>query len=474
MPRSGVDSEGNPFTDVAGDLIDELFWLRSWTNETYLWNDEVVDRDPYDFSDRLAYFDVLRTTELTSSGVPKDNFHFSQPTDEFLEQRNATPTSGYGARLLAFSTTPPRDFRIAYVEPNSPAAQSGGFVRGDRILQIDGVDLVNANSDSELNILNGGLFPAVAGETHQFVVEEPGGATRNITLTSADVASKPVNRFSTIDTPTGKVGYILMNSFSSFQSEADIVEAINAIRAEGVNDLVLDLRYNGGGLLAVAAQLGYMVAGDARTNGRVFEGLRFNADAMGVNPVTGESDNDIPFYSTGLGFTVPSGQALQTLNLPRVFVLTTDGTCSASESVINSLRGINVEVILIGSRTCGKPFGFYPTDNCGETYYTIQFQGVNDVGFGDYADGFIANNSASSFGVRAPGCAVGDDLANALGDPAEGLLAAALDYRETGTCPTPTATSGIVANAAIVPPVNPAPQRDVFETNRDLTLPGDE
>ena len=82
-------------------------------------------------------------------------------------------------------------------------------------------------------------------------------------------------------------------------------------------------------------------------------------------------------------------------------------TCSASESVVNSLRGVGVTVNLVGGATCGKPYGFFPQDNCGTTYFAIQFQGVNQQGFGDYGDGF------------APTCAVADDFGHALGDPAE-------------------------------------------------------
>lgn len=483
-PRSGVDIEGTPFPDVQGTLADELFWLRSWTNETYLWNDEVVDRDPNTFSDRLAYFAVLKTTATTSSGKDKDDFHFSEPTEDYLEARNSAPRSGYGVRYIAIRTTPPRDFRIAYTEAGAPSeALTGGrpnFLRGAQILEIDGVDLVNAGSSSAVNTLNNGLFPATAGETHVFLMEDPDGTQRTVSITSADVTQDPVRLTSVINTPTGDVGYILFNTFSPFSSEEEIVDAITAMDAAGVSDLVLDLRYNGGGLLAIAAQLAYMVAGDTPTVGRVFENLQFNADAGGVNPVTGSSNNAVPFYSTGLGFSVTNGVPLDTLDLPRVFILTTGDTCSASEAVVNGLRGIGIEVILIGERTCGKPYGFYPTDNCGETYYTIQFQGVNDAGFGDYADGFVPTNSTAPFGVRTPGCAVADDLTTALGDPAEGLLAAALQYREDGSCPPAASSSSpgvITLSAALraegVAIDGVARARELILTNRDLRMPNE-
>ena len=91
------------------------------------------------------------------------------------------------------------------------------------------------------------------------------------------------------------------------------------------------------------------------------------------------------------------------MNLSRVYVLTGGTTCSASESIINGLRGVDVEVIQIGSTTCGKPYGFYPEDNCGTTYFSIQFKGVNAAGFGDYADGFSPSNTSGAAARRVPG-----------------------------------------------------------------------
>ncbi len=454
--------------------------MRSWTNDTYLWNTEVVDRDPRSFNNPINYFAVLRTTATTSSGKDKDDFHFSQLTDEYLRARNSAPQSGYGARLRAFSSTVPRDFQVLYTEPNSPAstvvAGQANFIRGTKILEVDGVDLINATGQAQVDTLNNGLFPATAGELHTFLVQDPGSAlSRTVMIISADIAPKPVNRMKVINTPSGDVGYILFNTFSPFASEKDIADAITAMKTAGVNDLVLDLRYNGGGLLAIASQLGYMVAGSARTNGKTYERLQFNAAAGNRNPVTGAINNPTPFFSTGLGFSLANGTPLDSLDLPRVFILSTDSTCSASESVINGLRGVDVEVILIGDTTCGKPFGFFPEDNCGETYFTIQFRGVNDKNFGDYADGFVAVNSNASFGVRMSGCAVNDDLGRELGDESEALLAAALQYRQSGTCPTPppiSATSKIssVRTDGAAPAIL-APVGDIYESNRDMTMP---
>ena len=98
-------------------------------------------------------------------------------------------------------------------------------------------------------------------------------------------------------------------------------------------------------------------------------------------------------------------------------------------------RGIDIEVIQIGEPTCGKPVGFYPTDNCGTTYFTVQFRGVNAKGFGDNSDGFIPIEGATKEGSNVPGCRVADDFNHALGDPAEGRLATALSYRDSSACP---------------------------------------
>jgi hypothetical protein len=104
---------------------------------------------------------------------------------------------------------------------------------------------------------------------------------------------------------------------------------------------------------------------------------------------------------------------------------------------MNGLRGVDVEVIQIGTTTCGKPYGFYPQGNCGTHYFTIQFRGVNQKNFGDYTDGFFPGDPGSMDMAEVPGCSAADDFTKQLGDPTEGRLAAALAYRETGACAAP-------------------------------------
>jgi len=426
------------------------FWIRSWSDETYLWNTEIEDTDPNSIADRVDYFDITKSFELTEtgSGREKDDFHFSEPTEDFVDRRNSAASSGYGYRLTSVgprdangSSIPPRDFRILYTEPNSPASatQDGqvNFPRGTRILEVDGADLVDGNDP---DTLNAGLFPALAGEEHTFKVRDVDGTERTFTITSEDVAPAPVNRTEIVNTATGKVGYVLFNTFSPFESEASLNEAFTQLETEEIDDLVLYLRYNGGGLVVVAAQLGYMIAGRDRTAGKTASLLEYNEAAGNTNPTTGEVVDPIPFLDRGAGFSLPTSTALATVDLPRVYILTTGGTCSASELVINSLLGIDYEVVMIGDTTCGKPYGFLPTDNCGRTYYTIQFRSVNDKGFGDYSDGFSPDDSTNAFSEKSPGCTVPDDISKELGDPEEALFATALYYRDNNSCPV-TATA---------------------------------
>ncbi len=435
-PRSGNDINGNTFPDIQGSLLNENNWLRSWSNNTYLWYDEIADQNPANFTSTSNYFDVLKTNELTSSGNAKDRFHFTFDSEEWLQLTQAGQSAGYGVEFALVSSSPPRQILIAYTEPNTPATEASvNLLRGAEIITIDGAAVVDSN---DTDILNAGLFPGDVGESHTFVVRDSGATeTREITMTSAIITSPPVLNVSSLATSSGNVGYILFNSHIA-TAEQELVDAINQLSNDNVNELVLDLRYNGGGLLAIASQLGYMIAGANATTDKVFDNTIFNDKHTAINPITGSALTPTPFYDKTLGFSIDAGQLLPSLNLDRVFILSTSGTCSASEAIINRLRGVNVEVVLIGSTTCGKPYGFFPADNCGTTYFTIQFKGENDQGFGDYADGFSPINTAGTVGTTVPGCSVADDYSHQLGDQQEDLLATALSYRDTGVCPTPT------------------------------------
>lgn len=435
-PRSGTDpSTGRAFADIQGSTTLENFWLRSWSNRTYLWYDEIIDVDPYDYDDRLAYFELLKTEATTPSGAPRDQFHFTQDTAERFEQVSTGASASFGARYAILAASPPRDVRVAYTETVSPFAENE-LPRGAKFLEIDGVDVINGATQADVDVINGALFPSDVGQTHTFVVEDtPGAAPRTFTASSRTVTAEPVLETEIIEQDGDKIGYILFNTFGTSIAEKALFDAFTEMEGQNIDDLVLDLRYNGGGFLDIASELGYMVAG-SNTAGRTFETLQFNDKFPTTNPVTGQRITPTPFYSQARDFSVSEGTALPTADLNRVFILSTASTCSASEALINGLRGIDVEVILIGARTCGKPYGFYTTDNCGVSYSTIQLRGVNAKGFGDYADGFSPRVSSQTvIGEAVEGCEVGDDFNFALGSSDEPLLSAALTYRSTGSCP---------------------------------------
>lgn len=432
-PRTGSSQQtGQSFPDILGSTLHENNWLRSWTNETYLWYDEVIDRNPALYDDTLDYFDLLKTTEVTASGTEKDQFHFTASTEEYQALSQSGVSAGYGMQV-AFLSRDPYEIAIVYTEPNTPASIMG-IERGARIISIDGANAISPASQTEVDTLNAGLSPSNIDESHSFEVLDLGATnTRTVNLISAIITSTPVQNVIAIDTSSGKVGYMLFNDHIA-TSEALLIDAINQLSNESITDLVLDLRYNGGGFLGIASELAYMIAGETATNGRTFEALVFNDKHPVFDPITGERNDPIPFLSSAVGYSAVPGIPLPALDLDRVFILATGNTCSASESIINSLLGIDVDVILIGDTTCGKPYGFYPDDNCGTTYFSVQFQTENDQGFGDYADGFAPEGANSLGAVSLPGCVVSDDFDHLLSDTNEALLSTALLYRDTGSC----------------------------------------
>ncbi|MDZ4261935.1 MAG: S41 family peptidase, partial [Pseudomonadota bacterium] len=307
-PRVGASKiTGTPFPDKKGSLLLEKNWLRSWSYETYLWYSELPDLNPANNDSAEEYFQRLVTSALTVNGSRKDKYHYTESTESVEARYIAGRTYGYGLGLVFYSAYPPRDLRVAYVEPGSPAALAG-IKRGAKILKVDGIDLVNNNTQSGIDTLNQGLFPDDLGAVHTIEVKEVNSAaSRSVTLQSADITTVPVFLNKIFNTNTGKVGYIVFNSHIQ-TAEQQFYEVINNFKAQGINDLVLDLRYNGGGLIDLAAAVGYMIAGDKSLN-KTFEQLVFNNKFKPEQP--------IQFTSVG-NFGVTKLLALPSLNLSRV------------------------------------------------------------------------------------------------------------------------------------------------------------
>ena len=456
-PVVGPGSGLVPSSTVAQSctVADEKTWVRSWIDETYLWYQDVralsaSTLSPTSYADPVSYFNALKSPLITTSGTAKDHFHFTYDTPTWVALSSSGASYGYGFEVAITYTEPPqfglpRKATIAYTNPGTPAA-TAGIARGAVILKVDGVDFANDNTSAGLGVLNAGLFPNAAG-THTFSVLDQGSTTaRNVTLTAGTLSPSTVQNVKTLPAPNQTVGYMQFNDHFA-TSEQQLMAAVSQLKASGITDLVLDIRYNGGGYLDVASDLAYMIAGPGPTTGKVFEQLNFN-DKNPFGLTAAQTITSFHKTTQGLDPTFAAGQPLPTLNLSRVYVLVGAGTCSASEAIVNGLRGVGVQVNMIGATTCGKPYGFYPTDNCGTTYFSIQFQGVNQLGQGNYADGFT------------PTCAASDDFTHLLGDPSEGRLAAALTYRATGVCAPAMARAQRVGNAQPEPVLVRSPLRE--------------
>ncbi|MFM9993181.1 MAG: S41 family peptidase, partial [Burkholderiaceae bacterium] len=206
-----------------------------------------------------------------------------------------------------------------------------------------------------------------------------------------------------------KIGYLLFNSHVP-SAETYLIQAMTYFKQQDISDLVVDLRYNGGGYLAIANALAYSVAGRTQAQGKVFEWIQFSDKRSSENYA-------LNFSNRGL-----NNQAYPSLGVSKIYVLVTGGTCSASESFINGLRGIDVQVELIGGTTCGKPYGFYPQENCGITYAAMEMETVNAKLEGGFSDGMT------------PKCTVLDDLSRPLGDVSEGMLSVAIKRIQGQSC----------------------------------------
>jgi C-terminal processing protease CtpA/Prc len=434
-PRTGSSPvTGQAYPDRAGSELLEKFWQRSFNNETYLWYQEVVDKNPNNFG-LEEYFQQLKTTEVTDSGADKDQYHFTQTTSEVEEQTQLGVTYGYGISYKRESNIPPRDWQVTNVTPNTEAVSK--VSRGSKLLAINGVDFINSSTESDLNTINSALFTSTEGEVNNFKFVDINNVEYEVTLTSETVTGVPLQLAKTLNTPQGNVGYLLLTSFNNATVEKDLFDQFTQFEQDNITDLVVDLRYNGGGYLALSSQLAYMVAGKIATTNKTYDRLIYNDKLSSQNQNIGFYDRTIDLRRLiGGDSIIDEGQPLPELNLSRVYVLTTGSSCSASESFMNALIGIDVEVIQIGETTCGKPYGFVSEDNCGLTYFTVQFKGENHKGFGDYADGLVPKKlPEAGKQYQVQGCPIKEDYLHALGDEQEILLASALYYQANNTCP---------------------------------------
>ncbi len=400
-----VDNGGMP---ASCSVADQKDWLAAYFNDWYFWY-RLSPRPPASgYATVNDYFYALQYTG-TDPSFPADRWSFYQSTQSFNSFFGDGESLGYGVFVAGNEVTgqPDAPLYVRYIEPLSPAA--GRVVRGDQVLSINGRsarDVITAGDYS-------GLGAASPGETLTLQLRN-NGVDRTVVLTSAVFALAPVSGTTVVTSPGGrKMGYVLVKDMIS-QVNGPLDSAFAAFKAAGVTEVVLDLRYNGGGLVSVGRDVASYVAG-TRGSGLAYASLLYN-------------DKRASSYNQTFVF---SSSLANAAGVARVFVLTGHRTCSASEQVINGLRGLRdlgVDVVTIGDTTCGKPVGFLPASACNLTYSVVNFESVNARNEGRYFDGFDAT------------CPVSEDFTQALGSPSEPLLDTARQFADSGACPSVAAS----------------------------------
>jgi len=380
-------------------VADQNTWLRGYFDDWYLWYALAPRPATSGFDTVQAYFDA--SLFGGNATFPADRYSSFGPTADFERFFGDGITRGYGLFVAGVEVEgrPDLPLRVRFIEPQSDAAAKG-LVRGEQILSINGRPASEIIAADDYDV----LVPDNVGDQLQLVVRGVAG-DRSVTLVARDYALTPVTSASVVDSPLGrKVGYVVVKDMIN-QVDAPLDAAFAQFRAQGVSEVVLDLRYNGGGFVRTGATVASYVGG-ARTSNQTYVSLLYSDKRSSSNQT--------------VRFTAPANA----VGLSRVYVLSGPRTCSASEQVINGLRGAGVDVVQIGDVTCGKPVGFNPQDGgCGQTYSVVTFESVNARNEGRYFDGLV------------PQCDVADDLDHPLGSTGEGLLAAALTHADFGVCP---------------------------------------
>jgi C-terminal processing protease CtpA/Prc len=327
------------------------------------------------------------------------------------------------------------DLRIKYVYTGSPA-DLAGIKRGYRITAINGqTDLTYDGATTSTNV--NFIVNAYSNSSNiTMTLLKPDGTSFNVSLTTAIYTINPVITSKVIDLGNGKkVGYMVFNSFVTLKNaQPQIDAAFNAFKTAGITDLVVDLRYDGGGYVETAEYLDNQIAPSTTNNALMYTAYYNNTLTAGkavlLKNQVRKDDNGNSYNYSQVDFSVAGNQTKfgtsHPLNLSRVFFIVTGSTASASELTINNLRPY-MNVQLVGRTTYGKPVGFFDIDINKYKLYIPEFETKNSAGQGGYYAGMVPA-SADYPGYNAP-----DDLSKEFGDVTEGLLASVLSDVKSGT-----------------------------------------
>ena len=365
-------------------LISESLFIKLAMKDAYLWQDKtrvtgVSDTDPDELLYKLRY-------EAQDKG-----FSYTSTTAEAEGANNGIQYNDLG---FSIKTIDKRLF-IQYVDKNSPAGRAG-LMRGFEIVEF------NHNNLEEIRffkLMKGIIKDMADGKEIHLRLKDLEGYDRDVNIKNGTFEQDPP--LDVIFEQNGrKIGYLLFWSFDS-QQELGLENIFARFEKEGIDDLILDLRYNSGGRLNIAQNLASMMSVDA-TKGKLFVKCIYNNRYRDRN-------KEYYFIQT------PHG-----LNLKRLVVLTGKNTASASELIINGLRPY-IPVITIGATTTGKSVGQNPIEYGKKTLYLVTFRCYNARNESDYLHQGIP-----------PDFPVEDDLTHPLGSPEEAMTKVALEYLGSG------------------------------------------
>jgi C-terminal processing protease CtpA/Prc len=369
----------------------------SYTRDIYLWNTQIpATFNARGYADPDAIMQAIHPYSIESGFAQAvDRWSFAMKKDEWDKQSagmsslfsDETPESGDFGLSVFFRAE--GDLRVRLVEPNSPAG-TAGIKRSWRITAINGSTNITSGNASV-------IVDAVYYATQtSFKFIKPDGTEANITLNSGHYTNKPVYLDTVYTLGAQKVGYLVYNSFlgNTTQVSAEFQRVFSRFASQQVTDVVIDLRYNGGGYVSLAEQLANYLAPASAQGGLMMKQV-YNAE---------NTQNNTTTYFNKKG----------SLNLPDVYFIVSKSSASASELLINTLKPY-MDVKLIGpSATHGKPVGFFPIP-VGDWYiFPVSFRTTNKNGEGNYFNGLAVN-------AQVP-----DGLDKDWGDVAESCLASAL------------------------------------------------
>ncbi len=400
----GGGGGGTPVDAVVPDacsIAEQNRFVNDVMLDIYYWVDEMPNADPDVFASPEALLDFLIFPDLDRFSVIVD----AAEEDAFFSNSQFI---GIGMGILLIGDD---QLRVTQTFTDGPA-RAAGIERGFHILEINGQTIAEAEAGAGVSAAFGA---DEIGTQVDLRYTDLAGTEMEVTLFKDVVTIDTVSAQAVFDVGTGKVGYLKFRNFVEPSFDA-LAATFEDLAQQGVTELVLDLRYNGGGLISVAEYLSGLLGGQT-TAGEVFARRVHNTQNEFRNLTTSFIDE------------------ANALDLTRLVVITTGGTASASEMIINGLEPF-LDVWLVGDDTFGKPVGSYGFSFCDKVLRPISFANENAVGNTDYFAGF---------GVD---CAAEDDLERALGDPQEASLAEALYVIENNSC-SPVAAAEKAGRAAV-------------------------